>query len=82
MLGTQDIREHMDVIGSCGNRLGEVDRVEGDSIKLTKDSSPDGQHHYIPSEWVESTDDAVHLNKDCGEARREWQSAPAGAGGA
>lgn len=75
MTDSKNIREHMDVIGSCGNRLGEVDRVEGGSIKLTKDSSQDGQHHFLPMDWIESVDDKVHLNKDCGEARREWRAA-------
>ena len=47
-MDTKGIREHMDVFGSCGNKLGRVDRVESGSIKLTKDSASDGQHHYIP----------------------------------
>jgi hypothetical protein len=76
---TSNIKEHMDVIGSCGNRLGTVDRVENGSIKLTKDSSPDNQHHYIPINWVKSVDDQVRLNKDCGAAKREWQSSPTAA---
>jgi hypothetical protein len=79
-VNAQSIREHMDVIGSCGNRLGRVDRVEGGSIKLTKDSSGDGQHHYVPMDWVARVDQHVHLNKDCGEAKREWGAAPIGAG--
>lgn len=65
---TADIREHMDVIGSCGNKLGRVDHVEGSQIKLTKNDSPDGMHHLIPMSWVDSVDDDVHLNKSCGEA--------------
>jgi hypothetical protein len=76
MTDTASIREHMPVFGSCGNRLGDVDRVEGQSIKLTRNSSSDGQHHYIPMNWVESVDDKVHLNKDCGEAKKEWKAAP------
>jgi len=47
------IREHMDVIGSCGNKLGKVDHVEGGTIKLTKNDSPDGLHHLIPMSWVQ-----------------------------
>src|SRR4051794_10271178 len=79
-MNAQDIREHMEVYGSCGNRLGRVDAVEGSSIKLTKDSARDGQHHYLPLEWVESVDNAVRLSKSCDEARREWNAAPIGAG--
>jgi hypothetical protein len=70
-----DIREHMDVIGSCGTKLGRVDRVEGSSIKLTMNDSPDGQHHLIPTSWVTRVDSQVHLSKNCGEAQREWQPA-------
>jgi hypothetical protein len=68
------IKEHMDVFGSCGNRLGQVDRVEGTSIKLTRDSAGDNQHHFIPEGWVDHVDQSVHLNKDCGAAKREWRS--------
>lgn len=72
-----DIREHMEVIGSCGNRLGTVDRVEGNSIKLSRnDSGAGGQHHWIPADWVDRVDAHVHLSKNCGEAKRDWQSAP------
>jgi len=76
MADTSSIREHMPVFGSCGNRLGDVDHVEGNSIKLTKNSSPDGKHHYIPMDWVEEVDDKVHLNKNCGEAKKDWKAAP------
>jgi hypothetical protein len=69
------IREHMSVYGSCGNFLGKVDHVQDNSIKLTKNDSPDGQHHLIPLAWVTKVDDHVHLNKNCGEAKREWQDA-------
>ena len=69
------VREHMDVIGACGNKLGRVDRVEGSFIKLTKLDSPDAQHHLIPTSWVSRVDSQVHLSKNCGEAKREWQPA-------
>lgn len=76
MNNPSDIREHMEVYGSCGKRVGTVDHIEGNSIKLTKNSSPDGQHHYLPMVWVESVGQDVRLNKDCGAAQREWQDAP------
>ena len=72
---SSDIQEHMDVMGSCGNKLGRVDHVEGNSIKLTKNDSPDGMHHYIPMSWVDHVDSHVHLNKNCGAAKAEWQPA-------
>ena len=71
---TSEIREHMDVIGSCGNKVGSVDHVEGSLIKLTRKDSPDGQHHYVPLDWVARVDAHVHLNRDCGAAREQWQS--------
>ena len=77
---TNDIREHMDVIGSCGNKLGVVDHVEGNSIKLTRNDSPDGVHHYIPMNWVARVDNHVHLSRNCGEAKREWETSSAGSG--
>ena len=44
MADTSQIREHMDVISSDRKTVGKVDHLEGtDKIKLTKQSSPDGQ---------------------------------------
>jgi hypothetical protein len=58
------IQEHMDVIDSDGNMIGKVDHLEGeDKIKLTKSSSPDGLHHYVPVTWVDHIDSSVHLKK-------------------
>ena len=34
-----------------------------DKIKLTKNSSPDGQHHFVPVAWIDHVDTHVHLNK-------------------
>jgi hypothetical protein len=68
------IREHMDVIGSCGNNLGRVDHVKGDTIKLTRKGSSDGMHHFIPTSWVSRVDEHVHLNKTCVQAKEEWRS--------
>jgi hypothetical protein len=78
---TSQIREHMDVIASCGKKLGVVDHVEGTSIKLTKKDSPDGQHHFIPTDWVARVDQHVHLKKNSEEACGQWGSAPVTAGG-
>ena len=37
MANASQIREHMEVVGSDGEHVGTVDKVEGDRIKLTKD---------------------------------------------
>jgi hypothetical protein len=68
-----DIRPQMDVISSCGCNMGKVDHLEGNAIKLTKKDSTDGQHHFIPTNWVDRVDNHVHLRKDAEETRQEWQ---------
>ncbi|MDG3005093.1 DUF2171 domain-containing protein [Paludisphaera mucosa] len=70
-----DIREHMEVYASCGTKVGVVDHVEGDSIKLTKRDSADGQHHRIPLSWVAKVHDHIHLNVDHKEVESQWQPA-------
>ena len=77
MTDTSKIKEHMEVVGSCGNPVGVVDRVEGISIKLTKDGpEARGSHHYIPVDWVNGVDKQVHLSKPCADAQMEWQGHP------
>ena len=78
MANTTQIREHMEVIASCGKHVGAVDRVEGDSIKMTKsDPTAGGKHHFIPAEWVERVDQHVHLNKNSEEVFNGWKTEPA-----
>ena len=51
MASFTDIREHMEVIGADGVRIGTVDKVEGDRIKLTRHDSGmahQDHHHYLP----------------------------------
>jgi hypothetical protein len=81
VVNASDIREHMSVYGACGGRLGTVDRVEGNSIKLTAEGpGADGHHHYIPLDWVETAGRDVRLSRSCHEARKEWRNEPIGAG--
>jgi hypothetical protein len=69
------IKVHMDVISSDRKAVGKVDKIEGDgTIKLTKQSSPDGQHHhFIPLSWVDRVDQHVHLNKSGADVTLHWQ---------
>jgi len=46
---TDQIRERMAVVGPDGAAVGTVDSVDGQRIKLTRDDSADGQHHYVES---------------------------------
>jgi hypothetical protein len=74
-----NIREHMDVIASDGTRVGTVDKVEGQTIKLAKnDPKAQGSHHWIPMDWVQSVDQHVHLSKPSAEVSRNWQTAAPG----
>jgi hypothetical protein len=62
-----DVREHMQIIDAEGVPLGKVDKVEGDKIKLTRDSSGagshEGHHHFIPSGLVADVEgDVVRLS--------------------
>lgn len=50
MADLSQITEHMDVVGADGAKVGTVDKVEGDRIKLTKaDSGPHSDHHHYVS---------------------------------
>ena len=72
--GASEIQERMDVIASCGKKVGVVDHVEGGAIKLTRNDSPDGQHHFIPTSWVDHVDTHVHLKKNSVETEEGWKS--------
>ncbi|CEF49307.1 unnamed protein product [uncultured bacterium] len=76
-VGIAGIKDHMDVIASCGKKVGVVDNVGGGAIKLTMKDSPDGQHHFIPVGWVERVDSHVHLNKNSMETEQNWKSTQA-----
>ena len=77
MANTQQIREHMEVIGADDVHVGVVDRVEpSNGIKLTRsDPLAEGVHHYVPLDWVERVDAQVHLNKDSSELIALWKRA-------
>ena len=67
MSSLDQVREHMQVIDAEGTPLGKVDHVEGDKIKLTRDSSGqgshEGHHHFIPAGLVADVEgDTVRLS--------------------
>jgi hypothetical protein len=64
-----EIREHMQVIDAVGAPVGKVDAIDGDRIKLTRDSSSagigthEGHHHFIPRGLVAQVEgDTVRLS--------------------
>lgn len=76
-----NVREGMNVLASDGEKLGEVDAVEGDSL-VVKKGFFFPKDYYIPADAVASTDgDNVYLSvaKDAALDQR-WETPPAGAG--
>jgi hypothetical protein len=75
MPDASQVKEHMDVISSDRKTVGKVDHLDGpDKIKLTKQSSPDGEHHhFIPVPWIDHVDEHVHLNKTGADVMAHWQ---------
>lgn len=62
MIDPKQIREHMDVIDDTGSKIGAVDKVEGQQLKLTR-ASGGGEHRYIPLADIDHVDQHVHLKK-------------------
>lgn len=57
------IKEHMNVIGADGVHVGTVDHLDGERIKLTRQDSVDGKHHYLPAGLVATVEgDTVRLS--------------------
>ena len=56
MSSLDQVREHMQVIDAEGTPFGKVDKIEGERIKLTRDSSGqgshEGHHHFVPAGLV------------------------------
>lgn len=75
-INLNDIQKHSEVIASCGTHVGTVDHLEGsDKIKLTKQDSGDGMHHYIPTSWVEEIrGNQIILNKNSEEVTNQWEA--------
>ena len=63
----------MDVFAADGENIGKVDHMQDGRIKLAKNSSPDGQHHFIPLNWIDHIDQHVHLTKTLSDIRASTQ---------
>ena len=72
MVDASQIKEHMEVVGSDGQHVGTVDKVEGSRIKLTKkDPAADGEHHYIELGMVQSASGKVLLSVPAAQAKQQ-----------
>jgi hypothetical protein len=82
MINPSEIREHMKVIGSDGQPVGMVDKVEGNRIKLTKnDPATQGQHHYIPLDAVSKIEGgSIRLRQTAQEMKQQWQGGASATG--
>lgn len=76
MIDKNQIKPHMPVVCSNDQQFAQVDHIEGNSLKLTKDDK--GQHHFIPLDWVKSVDDKVHVDRPGDEVKKTWTTAPGG----
>ena len=77
MTSTNDIREGMAVYASCGHRVGTVDRVQGEYLRLTRDPAAGDDGHLVPLDWVDSVAGHVRLSRPCEEVLKHWQPAAA-----
>lgn len=75
MADANQIREHMEVVGSDGGHVGRVDHIMGADIELAKIDMAGGlKHHLIPLSWVDYVDDEkVRLSLTKDEAKASWR---------
>ena len=82
MSSFENIREHMHVIGADGVKLGTVDRVEGDRIKLTREDSGvahTDHHHFVPRGLVADVEgDNVRLSANADVAAALFEQEASG----
>lgn len=76
MINATEIKTGMPVVCSQDGQFATVDHMEGsNSIKLNRDES--GEHHYIPLDWVVSTEDGkVKIDRSGEEAMQQWSTKP------
>ena len=74
MTGLTEVRAGMEVYGSCGERVGLAERVEGGRLLLSPDGPlARGRRRELPLDWVESADGCVRLGRTCEQVWRRWQ---------
>ena len=82
MSSFDEIREHMQVIGADGVKLGTVDRVEGERIKLIREDSGvahHDHHHFLPRGLVAEVEgDVVRLSANADVAAALFEEEESG----
>lgn len=73
-VGPNSIQQHSKIFGADGTHVGTVDHLDGERIKLSKNDSVDGQHHYLSVGLIASVDDeGVHLSANGAEAAQLFE---------
>ena len=75
MVQASQIKDRMQILGSDGQQLGSVERVEGSSrIKYAPRGAPGGGDHFIPLAWVAAVEgQTIRLNKSSVEVQQELE---------
>jgi hypothetical protein len=75
MIQASQIRDHMQIVGSDGQQLGSVQRMEGSSrIKFAPKGVADGEDHFIPLDWVNSVEgQTVRLSKSSHDVQQQLE---------
>ena len=75
MIQASQIREHMQVVGSDGQQLGTVERLDGSSrIKLGRPRGAGGEDQLIPLDWIASVEgQTIRLSKSSHDVRQELE---------
>ena len=81
MVQATQIRDHMQIVGSDGQQLGSVERMDGSSrIKFAPKGAAGGGDHFIPLNWVASVDgQTVRLSKSSHDVQQELERSGAAA---
>jgi hypothetical protein len=75
MVQASQIRDHMQIVGSDGQQLGAVERVEGSTrIKFAPKAATGKGDHFIPLSWVNSVEgQTVRLSKSSYDVQQELE---------
>lgn len=65
------IKPNLKVVAK-GIRVGSVDHVDGNYLKLNRKDADDRNHHWIPLDWIERIDDSnVYLNHNASDYKTQ-----------
>ena len=75
MVQASQIKDHMQIVGSDGQQLGLVERMEGSSrIKFAPKGAAAGADNFIPLAWVASVEgQTVRLSKSSHDVQQELE---------